>query len=357
MPPAIIAGGIAAVGAIGGAVISSKSQSKAANQANDAQQVAADQRAALARESMALNTGIYNSNYNTLSPWVSRGNVAGDAYSAMLGLPAAPQMTSPMGAANALSPTTSPVSPLPAPTSGLPSTRAALMASTSPQASTPTMSIASPLPVMRTLPGITGGGTANALSMDPDHPLRPAYATAALARAQATRDGLAGESPAPGATPVPMPGTAAPATTPATAASAFQNFADSAGMKFQLEQGANALNNLYAAKGQVQSGAAAKALQSFGQNTALQNFFMPYMNMVNGVSQQGLGAASSIAGVGTSFGNTAANINGQIGGAYQNSADAAANAAIARGYGQAQMWNTVGNQIGNVASSFVPRPY
>lgn len=172
----------------------------------------------------------------------------------------------------------------------------------------------------------------------------------------------------------PLPGTAKP-TTPATPTTptnpkpatsgtnaltptqAFENFANSAGMQFQLQQGTNAINNLYAAKGALQSGAAMKAIQDYGQQTALQNYFMPYLGMLQGQQNMGVGAGSSIAGVGTSFGNTAAGINSQIGGAYQNSADAAANAAIANGMGQAQLWNTVGQSVGNLASSFVPVRY
>ncbi len=107
MPAAIIAGGVAAVGAIGGALIGSSAQKKAASQANAAEQQAAAQQYALgqqslqlqeklAGQSLGLNTDIYNTNYNLLSPYVSRGNVAGGAYNALLGLPAAPGMTSPL---------------------------------------------------------------------------------------------------------------------------------------------------------------------------------------------------------------------------------------------------------------------
>jgi hypothetical protein len=87
MPPAIIAGGIAAVGTIGGALLSSSAQSKAASQANASQQAATQAQLQLGRETLGLNTQIYNSNYGTLSPFVQRGNVAGDSINALLGLP------------------------------------------------------------------------------------------------------------------------------------------------------------------------------------------------------------------------------------------------------------------------------
>jgi hypothetical protein len=104
---ALIGGGLAAAGTIGGAVLSSHAQSHAADQAQQAQDNATQaqlqlgqqslaQQNALAQQSMGLNQSLYNSNYDTLSPFVSRGNVAGDAINALLGLPAAPSMRSPM---------------------------------------------------------------------------------------------------------------------------------------------------------------------------------------------------------------------------------------------------------------------
>jgi hypothetical protein len=179
-----------------------------------------------------------------------------------------------------------------------------------------------------------------------------------LAPPQTTGQGLA---PAPTAiAPTPQSPAPAPQSAPSNGLSpqqdALHNFANSAGMQFQLEQGANALNNLYAARGQVQSGAAAKALQSFGQNTALQNYFMPYMGLLGG--QQAIGAQSgaAIAGVGSNFGNTAANINqnsaNALGQGAMNIGNANAQQAAINGMGTANMWNTIGGQLGNVASSY-----
>jgi hypothetical protein len=84
MPPAVIAGGIAAVGTIGGALISSHSQNSAIDSANASQQAATqaqlelgheslDLQKQLAQQSMGLNQSLYNSNYDLLSPFVSRG--------------------------------------------------------------------------------------------------------------------------------------------------------------------------------------------------------------------------------------------------------------------------------------------
>lgn len=159
----------------------------------------------------------------------------------------------------------------------------------------------------------------------------------------------------PAATPAPAPVPAAPpAITPAQA---LNSFSHSAGMDFAMQQGANALNNLYAAHGQIQSGAAAKALQSFGQNTALQNYFFPYVNMLGQQQAVGAGAASSVAGVGQNFGNTVANINGGIAnaigqGAY-NTGNALANQAAIRGYANGSIGSAIGSGLGSLASSFM----
>lgn len=154
------------------------------------------------------------------------------------------------------------------------------------------------------------------------------------------------------ATPA-VPATPATPATPADPMAPLNSFANSAGMQFQIQQGANALQHNYAARGALQSGAAMKALQDYGQHTALQNYFMPYMGLLGGQQAVGAQAGSAIAGVGSNFGNTAANINGQMGGAIQNGADALSNAALVRGANTANMWGGVGSAIGNVASSYI----
>jgi hypothetical protein len=99
MPPAIIAAGISAVGAIGGAELSSHAQKSAAQQATNATTAASNQatqaQLQLGQQSLGQNANIYKSNFNLLSPFVSRGNVAGDSINALLGLPNAPQIAPP----------------------------------------------------------------------------------------------------------------------------------------------------------------------------------------------------------------------------------------------------------------------
>jgi hypothetical protein len=175
----------------------------------------------------------------------------------------------------------------------------------------------------------------------------------------------AATTPAAGTPAVVNPTTTPNALSPQT--TALNNFANSAGMQFQLQQGANEIQNMYADHGALQSGAAMKALQDYGQKTALQNYFMPYMGLLGGQQAVGAQAGSAVAGVGSSFGNTAANINsnlgnassgiyGNMGGAIQSGADAASNAALIRGANNANIWSGVGSALGNLGSSFLNNP-
>jgi hypothetical protein len=178
-------------------------------------------------------------------------------------------------------------------------------------------------------------------------------------------DPFAPAAPAPAPTPTAAP---APATSHGTAATpgatsptqALNNFANSAGMQFQLQQGTNALNNLYAGRGMVQSGAAMKGISNYAQDTALNRYFMPYMGLLGGQQNVGAQAGSAVAGVGSSFGNTAANINANMGNAIGNGADALSNAALIRGQNGASMWGSIGSALGNLGSSFaggsIPAP-
>jgi hypothetical protein len=113
MPPAVIAAGIGAAGAIGGSVLSGNAQKKAAQQATNATTAANDKAVAaqlqLGQQSLNQNANIYKSNFNLLSPTVSRGNVAGETINALLGLPSAPAMSAPD-----ISGTSAGVTPVPA---------------------------------------------------------------------------------------------------------------------------------------------------------------------------------------------------------------------------------------------------
>jgi hypothetical protein len=341
---------------IGGAtsILGSSSQSHAANQAAQAQNQAAQLQYQLGQQSLQQNRDIYNNNVGFLSPFVSRGNVAGDSINALLGLPSAPAMQSPLGGTALASGTV----PAPGSQSGVPQVNPGLRTGAVPtNANSLNPGIPAPAPAghggglaaLRTgdlgLPtiGPRALGANDSAGMhggSPGNPSTPAVAGTG---------GGGGSPPSAGGTPATTPG-----VTPISATDALNNFANSAGMQFQLKQGADALNNLYAGAGQLQSGAAMKAMQGYGQQTALNNYFMPYMGLLGGQQAVGAGAASSIAGVGSSFGNTAAAINAGMGANIQNGANSASNAALARGAANANMWAGIGSGIGGLASSFVP---
>ena len=329
MPPAIIGGAIAAAGTIGGAVLGSSAQKKAAKQANAAQQDATQAQLTLGRESMALNRDIYNQNKDILNPFVQRGNVAGEAINALLGLP--------------------PPAPAPATPGGTPQTNP--------------VSAQEPVTVGQG-PGTGGPVLPNGLLRGFQAARGEQDASVTLANLNALRaarglppfaNDLGTPAPVTGAAPTSTPTSTVP--TPATPGvspqeQAFRNFADSAGMRFQLEQGENAINQGYAAHGQLQSGAALKALQNYGQSTALNNYLMPYMGLLGGQQATGAGAASSVAGVGQNFGNTAAAINAGMGSSIQSGANAASNAALLRGQANSNMWGGIASGLGGLASSF-----
>lgn len=333
---------------IGGAtsILGSSSQSHAANQAAQAQNQAAQLQYQLGQQSLQQNRDIYNNNVGFLSPFVPRGNVAGDSINALLGLPSAPAMQSPLGGTALDSGTV----PAPGSQSGVPQVNPGLRTGAVPtNANSLNPGIPAPAPVghggglaaLRTgdlgLPtiGPRALGANDSAGMhggNPGNPSTPAVAGTG---------GGGGSPPSAGGTPATTPG-----VTPISATDALNNFANSAGMQFQLKQGADALNNLYAGAGQLQSGAAMKAMQGYGQQTALNNYFMPYMGLLGGQQAVGAGAASSIAGVGSNFGNTVANINSSMGNAAANNANALGNIYMARGANQANMFSNLGSSFG-----------
>ena len=75
MPPVLIAGGIAAAGAIGSAVISNRGTSEAAETQSESN-----------AQSLALQRDIYNQNRQALSPYMQAGQPALTQTNAMLGL-------------------------------------------------------------------------------------------------------------------------------------------------------------------------------------------------------------------------------------------------------------------------------
>lgn len=292
MPAAVVGGVIAGAGAIGGAALSSKAQKKAASTAANAQLDATAQNNALAREQYAKNEAV-------LSPWQQRGNAAGQAVNALLGI-------GQMAPANNNGP-----APTPATASALGFYGAGNSMGTG---------YIAPGSNLRTGREYYNGEPVNALMYGASNGYAPGDAFTAAATA-----------------------TAAPAANPNQQyQDAFANYRNSTGYNFRVNEGAKALNTLYAGKGALNSGAAMKAMAGYGQNIASAEFGN-YLNALTGVSNQGLSAANAQAGVGTNMVNAITNNN-------QNAAGAIGNSALAAGNANAQMWGAVGNAFGNIGS-------
>jgi len=98
---------------------------------------------------------------------------------------------------------------------------------------------------------------------------------------------------------------------------AFNNYRDSTGYNFQLDQGSKAITGNNAAKGILNSGSTAKALTSYGQNLASQSM-NDYLSQLFNLGNLGLGAGSLISGAGntsTSSGSSKKGIGGFLGNA------------------------------------------
>lgn len=148
----------------------------------------------------------------------------------------------------------------------------------------------------------------------------------------------------------------------------FTDFRDSTGYNFRLNQGIDALNTGWGAKGALQSGAAMKDITRYGQDYA-SNEYQKYISQLDRYAsysdawntgergyatdqrnnwlgllsnQQGVGlaGASALAGVGQNYVNTVSANNDSAG-------QAAAAAAIARGYANSNMWSGIAGAAGS----------
>lgn len=88
-----------------------------------------------------------------------------------------------------------------------------------------------------------------------------------------------------------------PGSNPATGQAGLNNYNNSTGMQFQLNQGTQAIDNNNASRGLLQSGATGKALEQYGTGLANQNFNSYLSNLFN-LGNQGLQAGSVISGAG-----------------------------------------------------------
>lgn len=255
-----IMSGILGLGLAGaGAIASSNAQKNAAKRAQEASNYAADQSAAVLREN-------YNKSAQALAPWQRSGLQANDAINALLGLGG--------------------------PEQGLPTTQ--------------------PNAMSQFMGGDFGGYTTPAAMMGDYGNWQPPGGWQGFGRFGIQDFG-----------PTPMGNNVTTAAPQPSAQQryekAFENYRNSTGYNFRLNEGMNAINSGYAGAGSIKSGAAMKAINDYGQNMA-SGEFANYMGMLG--NQQGLGAqaASAQAGVSQALGNNMANIAMQQG---SNNANAA----------------------------------
>lgn len=285
--------GVAGVGSF----LSSKSQSKAAGKAADASVQAS-------RENAALMRDIYGQNQQTLNPYIQRGNAAGNAINALLGL-------------GGTAPTAQPAQAQP---NALTQFQGGRVNAAAMYGLGDTMSGYNPAAARDISPVAStnwGGG----------------QAPNAYWQQQLSRPNLQ-----PGATPTGQPTAATGQTAQQAAENAFDIFRNSTGYQFRLNEGYDALNSGYAGAGVLQSGAAMNAAQEYGQNFASNEFgnYMNYLGNQQGVGMQGAGA---LAGVGMQHANSMAQNN-------NNAASAIGNAALVKGQN-----NPFANALGMVGGA------
>jgi hypothetical protein len=277
--------GAAGIGAIAGAVGSSK-QSKAVRNASQITQ--ADNAA-----NRAFQTDIYNRNAGYLAPWQASGQTANSAFMELLGYPAAqpqPAAFGTYGAAPMATPSAFGGYPFAANDGGMGELRF------------DNERFGDQMPVGAGFGGGFDGGTYGNQQFGPPQPV-------------------------PGGVTVPRP----------SARSAFDNYRGSTGYDFRFNEGVRALQSAFSRN--RESGAADKAAMRFGQDIASDEFGR-YMDLLRGQSQLGLSGASALAGVGQNFGNTVTAGN-------QSAASAAANARLYSGNLAAQNWANIGSSFGN----------
>ena len=298
--------GSAAIGAFGSAVASGNN-SRAINDATEAQQ---EGNAA----SLALQERVYDQNRATLSPFVNRGNVAGDHINALLGLGGAQAQPAPQTNPNALT--------------GF--------------GSTGTAGLPYGLGDGYIGPASVFGGGGRGFNP-------PGYGDIAGTFGGYTGAPQFPQTGNPASSNTPTGATAPVGQTPQGAANdAFDIFRNSTGYQFRLGEGMDAVNSNWFGSGLGQSGAALRALTEYGQNFA-SNEFGNYMGYLSQQQGTGLQAAGAQAGVGVNYANSAANIN-------QANANALANSAVASANNNNALIGGITGAVGNAIGGLAYRP-
>lgn len=125
---------------------------------------------------------------------------------------------------------------------------------------------------------------------------------------------------------------------------AFDIFRNSTGYQFRVNQGQDAINTGYAARGLLQSGAALKSLDDYRQNMASAEFGN-YLGTLQDQARLGFGAASAQAGVGQNFAQGVTSLNAA-------NANALAGGALAKASNSNALIGNIGGALGGILGGF-----
>lgn len=123
----------------------------------------------------------------------------------------------------------------------------------------------------------------------------------------------------------------------------YSSFLNSPDYQFAQQQGLRAVDQSAASRGLLQSGGQARAVQQFGQGLAGQQFGNYFQRMLS-MSQYGMNAASSLAGVSTQAGSNISNSYGNAGQALASGTIGGANAvtgALGSGVNNLMMYSAL----------------
>ena len=135
---------------------------------------------------------------------------------------------------------------------------------------------------------------------------------------------------------------------PQATQTAFNNYLNSTGYQFALNQGLNSVTQSQAASGMLGSGATLKALDAYGTNEA-QQYGQQYVGNLQNEVGTGTNAVNALTGAGTNYAN-------QVSANNNSAATASGNAALAGATITSNAINGVTKAIGSGfgASSFAP---
>jgi hypothetical protein len=145
------------------------------------------------------------------------------------------------------------------------------------------------------------------------------------------------------------PGTNGSGTGPLNKPFTLSDFQNSPGYQFQVQQGENAVLNNKSALGGVNSGNTLKALTSYGQGVANQDYWNAYNAYVNAQNQK-FGQLQTVAGSGQNAAGNLGALGTQVGASVGNNIVNAGNASAAGTVGSA---NAISNGINGLGQNYL----